>query len=218
MDAINRTGYIAANRQFQFDGPPQAGAKITAGWSICGNQSLSLGGSAIFYQCLSGTFYNLYDQSQGGQCSQVTIQTVACVGGTAPASGSMSSSAMTSSTIMSSMSGMSSAAMTSASSSAMVTYIPAPPVTVVTTYSNGTSSAAAVMSGASAGLQTASTASAASTASSATAVVKQSSDGQPQATTTASAGPAVSTGKGSVLAVGKEVLALAAGVAAVFAF
>ena len=69
------------------------------------------------------------------------------------------------------------------------------------------------MSGASSGLKSASTASAA---------VKQSTDGQPQATTavslTTSAGPALSTGKGSVLAVGKEVLALAAGVAAVFAF
>lgn len=211
MDAINRTGYIASNRQFQFDAPPQAGAIFTSGWSICGNSSLALGGSAIFYQCLSGTFYNLYDQSTGAQCSQVYVNTVSCVGGSgASGSASVSSSAATSP------SGASSAAMTSASPSATVTYLPAPPVapvTTATTYSNGTSSAAAVMSGASSGLKSASTAS---------AVVGQSTDGQPQATTKASvtttAGPALSTGKGSVLAVGKEVLALAAGVAAVFAF
>ncbi|OAP64920.1 hypothetical protein AYL99_00892 [Fonsecaea erecta] len=34
-DAFNRTGYIASNYQFQFDGPPQAGALWTSGWSIC---------------------------------------------------------------------------------------------------------------------------------------------------------------------------------------
>jgi len=61
-DAKGRTGYIASNFQFQFDGPPQAGAIYTAGFSICGNQSLALGGSNIFYQCLSGSFYNLYDR------------------------------------------------------------------------------------------------------------------------------------------------------------
>ncbi|OAG43158.1 hypothetical protein AYO21_02444 [Fonsecaea monophora] len=34
-DAFNRTGYIASNYQFQFDGPPQSGAIWTSGWSIC---------------------------------------------------------------------------------------------------------------------------------------------------------------------------------------
>ncbi|MCJ1454806.1 hypothetical protein MMC28_005159 [Mycoblastus sanguinarius] len=72
-DSKARTGYIASNYQFQFDGPPQAGAIYTAGFSICANSSLALGGSNIFYQCLSGSFYNLYDRSWAAQCSPVTI-------------------------------------------------------------------------------------------------------------------------------------------------
>lgn len=72
-DQQGRVGYIAANYQFQFDGPPQAGAIITAGFSICNNGSLALGGSNVFYQCLSGTFYNLYDRYWAAQCSPVTI-------------------------------------------------------------------------------------------------------------------------------------------------
>ncbi|KAJ9656798.1 hypothetical protein H2198_004686 [Neophaeococcomyces mojaviensis] len=72
-DQAGRFGYIAANRQFQFDNPIQAGAIFTAGWSVCSNGSLALGGSAIFYQCLSGNFYNLYDQTQGGQCGAIYI-------------------------------------------------------------------------------------------------------------------------------------------------
>ncbi|KAL9126845.1 MAG: hypothetical protein Q9217_004172 [Psora testacea] len=84
LDGKGRTGYIASNRQFQFDGPPQAGAIYTAGFSVCGNQSLALGDSAIFYNCLSGTFKNIYDQSQGGQCYPVTIETFACVSSSAP--------------------------------------------------------------------------------------------------------------------------------------
>lgn len=72
-DAEQRTGYIASNFQFQFDGPPQAGAIYTAGFSICGNSSLALGGSNVFYQCLSGSFYNLYDRKWAAQCSPVTV-------------------------------------------------------------------------------------------------------------------------------------------------
>lgn len=59
---LNLFQYIAANYQFQFDAPPQAGAIYTTGFSLCANGSLALGGSAIFYQCLSGSFYNLYDR------------------------------------------------------------------------------------------------------------------------------------------------------------
>lgn len=75
-DNQGRTGYIAANYQFQFDGPPQAGAIYTAGWSVCGNGSLALGGSAVFYQCLSGNFYNLYDRNWAAQCNAITINAV----------------------------------------------------------------------------------------------------------------------------------------------
>lgn len=76
-DAKGRTGYIAANRQFQFDGPPQTGAIYTAGWSVCSNGSLAIGGDAIFQQCLSGTFYNLYDEASSAQCSPIYIEVIA---------------------------------------------------------------------------------------------------------------------------------------------
>ncbi|OQO08463.1 hypothetical protein B0A48_06333 [Cryoendolithus antarcticus] len=73
-DSSGRIGNIVANHQFQFDpAPGQAGAIYTGGFSACGNGSLAIGGSAIFYQCLSGNFYNIYDESQGKQCSQVYI-------------------------------------------------------------------------------------------------------------------------------------------------
>ncbi|TID26865.1 hypothetical protein E6O75_ATG01358 [Venturia nashicola] len=72
-DSLGRTGYIADNGQFQYDGPPQAGAIFTAGFSLCANGSLALGGSAIWYQCLSGGFYNLYDRSWAPQCSPIYI-------------------------------------------------------------------------------------------------------------------------------------------------
>ncbi|KJZ71729.1 hypothetical protein HIM_08871 [Hirsutella minnesotensis 3608] len=77
-DAKKRTGYIASNYQFQFDGPPQAGALYTGGFSVCGNGSLALGGSSVFYRCLSGNFYNLYDRSWAAQCSPVTIEAMPC--------------------------------------------------------------------------------------------------------------------------------------------
>ncbi|MCJ1437106.1 hypothetical protein MMC27_006491 [Xylographa pallens] len=75
-DSHGRTGYIASNFQFQFDDPPQAGAIFTAGFSVCANGSLALGGSNIFYQCLSGSFYNLYNVNWAPQCSPVTIETL----------------------------------------------------------------------------------------------------------------------------------------------
>ena len=72
-DGKGRTGYIASNYQFQFDSPPQAGAIYTSGFTSCENGSLALGGSNIFYQCLSGNFYNLYDRSWAAQCSPVYV-------------------------------------------------------------------------------------------------------------------------------------------------
>ncbi|KAL8946900.1 MAG: hypothetical protein Q9222_006762 [Ikaeria aurantiellina] len=72
-DSKGRTGYIASNYQFQFDAPPQAGAIYTAGFSACSNGTLALGGSNVFYQCLSGDFFNLYDRSWAPQCSPITI-------------------------------------------------------------------------------------------------------------------------------------------------
>lgn len=77
-DAQGRTGYIAANYQFQFDAPPQTGAIYTGGFSVGSNGSLALGGSAVFYECLSGTFYNLYDRSWAAQCDPILIGVVPC--------------------------------------------------------------------------------------------------------------------------------------------
>lgn len=79
-DAQDRTGYIASNFQFQFDKPAQTGALFTAGFSACGNGSLALGGSAVFYECASGDFFNLYDRSWAAQCSPVEILIMECGG------------------------------------------------------------------------------------------------------------------------------------------
>ncbi|TKA83448.1 hypothetical protein B0A55_00355 [Friedmanniomyces simplex] len=88
MDSSKRTGYIASNSQFQFDGPPQAGAVYTAGWSVCSNGSLTIGDNSVFYQCLSGTFYNLYENNvlNAGQCSPVYLNVLAGSGNSAVAS------------------------------------------------------------------------------------------------------------------------------------
>jgi hypothetical protein len=77
-DAVGRTGYIAANYQFQFDDPPQTGAIYTGGFSVGTNGSLALGASAVFYECLSGSFYNLYDRSWAAQCEPILIGVVPC--------------------------------------------------------------------------------------------------------------------------------------------
>ncbi|QLL31492.1 hypothetical protein HG536_0B03550 [Torulaspora globosa] len=76
-DGKGRIGSIVANRQFQFDGPPpQAGAIYAAGWSITPAGNLAIGDEDTFYQCLSGNFYNLYDQSLGEQCHPVHLEVI----------------------------------------------------------------------------------------------------------------------------------------------
>ncbi|CAG8959810.1 hypothetical protein HYFRA_00001718 [Hymenoscyphus fraxineus] len=84
-DSKQRTGYIASNYQFQFDAPPQTGTIYSGGFSACSNGSLALGGSAVFYQCYSGGFYNLYDRSWAEQCNPILLQMFPCGG--APAVG-----------------------------------------------------------------------------------------------------------------------------------
>ncbi|KAI6894609.1 hypothetical protein KC334_g12047, partial [Hortaea werneckii] len=42
----------------------------------CSNGSLALDGTAIWYQCLSGDFYNLYDENDAAQCSPVYINAI----------------------------------------------------------------------------------------------------------------------------------------------
>ncbi|KAK1471059.1 covalently-linked cell wall protein [Colletotrichum cuscutae] len=82
-DSQGRTGSIVANYQFQFDGPAQAGAIYTSGFSVCSNGSLALGGSTTFYRCLSGDFYNLYDRHWAEQCSPIHLSALPC-GANAP--------------------------------------------------------------------------------------------------------------------------------------
>ncbi|CCH45158.1 putative secreted protein [Wickerhamomyces ciferrii] len=77
QDSNGRIGSIVSNRQFQFDGPPpQEGAIYAAGWSITPSGVLALGEQSVFYQCLSGNFYNLYDQSVADQCHPINLQVV----------------------------------------------------------------------------------------------------------------------------------------------
>lgn len=73
-DRDGRIGSVVANRQFQFDGPPQAGAIYTGGFSICSNGSLAIGGTTRWWQCSSGGFFNLYDEWIGAQCEEIRIQ------------------------------------------------------------------------------------------------------------------------------------------------
>ena len=76
-DSKGRIGSIVANRQFQFDGPPpQAGAIYAKGWGITPEGNLAIGNEDVFWQCLSGDFYNLYDTEIGGQCKPVHLEVV----------------------------------------------------------------------------------------------------------------------------------------------
>lgn len=77
-DAQGRTGYISDSYQFQFDEPPQSGSIFTAGFSVCSNGTLAIGPSAVFWQCLSGDFYNLYDRHWAEQCSPVEFGIMPC--------------------------------------------------------------------------------------------------------------------------------------------
>ncbi|GKU08031.1 covalently-linked cell wall protein [Fusarium langsethiae] len=77
-DAQGRTGYISESYQFQFDKPAQSGAIYTSGFSVCSNGTLALGPSAIFWQCKSGDFYNLYDRDWAEQCEPVEFGVMPC--------------------------------------------------------------------------------------------------------------------------------------------
>jgi hypothetical protein len=81
-DSQNRTGYIASNHQFQFDDPPQDGAIYTAGWSVVQNTELALGSQTVFYQCLSGSFSNLYDESVATYCEPIYLDIIPCASST----------------------------------------------------------------------------------------------------------------------------------------
>lgn len=76
-DSEGRIGDIVANDQFQFDpAPGQPDAKYTSGFCLTSQGYLSVGGDDTFYKCLSGTFYNLYDENVAAQCSPVYIEAI----------------------------------------------------------------------------------------------------------------------------------------------
>lgn len=195
-DDKGRTGYIAANHQFQFDGPPQTGAIYTAGWSVCANNSLAIGDDAVFYQCLSGDFYNLYDEAQAAQCSKVYIDVIG--GGASVSAGSPTQSA-------DGQPGVSSAASSYAGQPTQISdgQVQAPsaaataaPVSQISDGQIQASTSAAPVSQISDGQIQASTAAAAAPTG---APVSQISDGQIQASTSA-ASPVTQIGDGQIQA------------------
>lgn len=130
-DQCQRTGEIVANAQFQYDLHLQNNALNTGGFSICQNGTLAVAGSAIFYHCLSGSFYNLYDASLGAQCSPVYLEIIPC---TAPADagsdcpGGTPSSVSSSSTSSSTLATLATSSTPSITAAAAATSAPAPAV------------------------------------------------------------------------------------------
>jgi len=96
-DSKGRIGSIVANYQFQFDGPPaQAGALVTSGYSICGNNTLATNGQAVWYQCSDLTRTSIYGPNLtpiGASCYQVYYEVIPCSGSPSSASQSVSVSA-----------------------------------------------------------------------------------------------------------------------------
>ncbi|TKA37803.1 hypothetical protein B0A54_09805 [Friedmanniomyces endolithicus] len=189
LDSKNRTGYIAANSQFQFDGPPQAGAIYTAGWSVCSNGSLTIGDTSVFYGCLSGTFYNLYDNNplNAGQCSPIYLNVL---GGSSSAVASQSADGQVTASPVASVSALSDGQPQAATSAAKVSQLTdgQPQATKATT--------AAAVSQLSDGQAT----TAAPSATKTSAAVTQISDGQIQAPKTSSAVAQISDGQSTTAA------------------
>ncbi|KAL9081589.1 MAG: hypothetical protein Q9159_007222 [Coniocarpon cinnabarinum] len=89
---LGDTAYIASNFQFQFDNPVQAGALSIGGYSVCTNQTdfstLGIGGTTIFWSCISGGFSNLYDRNWAPQCSPIKLRVLPAGGSSGSGSGS----------------------------------------------------------------------------------------------------------------------------------
>ncbi|KAH6641998.1 hypothetical protein C7974DRAFT_93435 [Boeremia exigua] len=170
-DQYSRTGSVVANRQFQFDGPPQAGAIYTGGFAVCENGSLAIGGSTRWWRCMSGAFGNLYDETIGDQCTEIRI-VVDLLNDPSPSSSAVPS---TSASISSRPTG--GASITSSSSTA------ASPSGASSAVSNGTSSASA---GSTSGTATTSV----SSTGSSSASVTESASGTSSATAGGAAPPA----------------------------
>lgn len=147
LDQRGRTGYIASNYQYQFDGPPQAGYEYTTPFSICGNNSIALGGSTVFYNCNSGSFNNVYFFTSGQtippQCYQVNVIITACAYSGKPVTVASSlTDAVGESTDSQVASATTSAASTSAASSAASTTAASSGNMMVVTANPGTTSLA----------------------------------------------------------------------------
>ena len=205
-DSKNRTGYIAANQQFQFDAPAQTGAIYTGGFSACANGTLALGGSAVWYECLSGTFYNLYEVTQGAQCQEIFIDILpvsASASASAPVAGQSTDGQVTATTAVSQITdGQIQATSTSKVSqitdgqiqattpaSSLATTSSAAKVSQITDGQIQATSSAAKVSQITDGQIQATTATAPKATTSSIAKVSQITDGQIQATTAATVAP-----------------------------
>ncbi|KAL8696613.1 MAG: hypothetical protein Q9224_002706, partial [Gallowayella concinna] len=151
-DQLGRTGSIVANSQYQFDNPVQENALFTDGFSVCQNNTLAVGGSAIFYQCLSGDpqdpdnedklFNNIYTKAQGPtegpniQCFESYIEVIGCEvspeqsSSFAQLSTSGTTGTKTASSLVSAPTSASVATSTSADTAAVTTATPAAPYPV----------------------------------------------------------------------------------------
>lgn len=212
-DGDGDTGYIAANKQFQFDKPPQTGAIYTAGWSVCANKTIALGGSTIFYSCNSGNFNNLYSKSQGKQCSQVFISAMSTGSSSgSSSSGSSSSSASASAPASSSSGGVSSIAdnQPQAATSAGVSTIADNQPQAGTSAGVSTIADNQPQAATSAGISTIAD-NQPQAPTSAAAAISTIADNQPQAPTMANASYTYAVATGAAVINRPEVMALAAG-------
>lgn len=216
-DPQGRTGYIAANQQFQFDGPPQAGAIWTAGFSVCTNNRLALGNDETWYKCLSGTFYNLYYKSIGGQCieSYIIASPVGGQGGPAasgsPGTGSTATTAAEPSTVATaSASGMNSTANATATASSSMSATGSS--SMMTTVINGHTTVVPVT-----GPMTGTNTNTAMTGTGAMTSTTPTPNGSPTGAAASSSSSSVSSGAAPMATLKSEMMGLAAGLLAMAA-
>ena len=102
IDERGYQGEVVSNTQFQFDPVDklQPGRIYDSGFCVNGNKTLSIGGSAIFYYCISGNLSNLYTNDIGSVCSEVFLDITDCgtVVGSSVSETSTSSTSSTTST------------------------------------------------------------------------------------------------------------------------
>lgn len=77
-DQDSRSGYISANFQLQFDSPPQSGALVDSGFSLCRDGNLALRGATTFFECPTGDAWNLYDRHWAQHCGAVKLAAKPC--------------------------------------------------------------------------------------------------------------------------------------------